>query len=74
MGHIRDLPKSGITLQKNIKTSKKQQNKLNTQSTLAKCIGIDPYHAWKAQYELLPGKEKMINDLKILAKNLTIFI
>lgn len=68
MGHIRDLPKSGMTIQKNIKTSKKQQNKLNTQSTLAKCIGIDPYHGWKAQYELLPGKEKMINELKILAK------
>ncbi|CAK8740836.1 DNA topoisomerase 1 [Sodalis praecaptivus] len=31
-------------------------------------MGIDPYHGWKAQYEVLPGKEKVVTELKALAE------
>lgn len=37
-------------------------------------MGIDPYHDWKANYQILPGKEKVVAELKSLAKNLTMFI
>ena len=32
-------------------------------------MGVDPYHGWKAQYEILPGKEKVVAELKALAEN-----
>ena len=31
-------------------------------------MGIDPYNDWAAQYEILPGKEKVVNELVKLAK------
>ena len=31
-------------------------------------MGIDPYHDWKANYQILPGKEKVVAELKSLAK------
>ena len=37
-------------------------------------MGIDPYHDWKANYQILPGKEKVVAELKSLAKNPIIFI
>ena len=27
-------------------------------NALVKRMGIDPYHDWKANYQILPGKEK----------------
>lgn len=32
-------------------------------------MGVDPYHGWKAHYEILPGKEKVVAELKSLAEN-----
>ncbi|EFE94688.1 DNA topoisomerase I [Serratia odorifera DSM 4582] len=32
-------------------------------------MGVDPYHGWKAHYEILPGKEKVVAELKNLAEN-----
>ena len=32
-------------------------------------MGVDPDHGWKAKYEILPGKEKVIEELRRLAKD-----
>ena len=32
-------------------------------------MGVDPEHGWKAKYEILPGKEKVIEELRRLAKD-----
>ena len=32
-------------------------------------MGIDPEHSWKANYKILPGKEKVVNELKKFAKD-----
>ena len=31
-------------------------------------MGIDPENGWKADYKILPGKEKVVEELKQLAK------
>lgn len=66
IGHIRDLPTFNST---NKKTSnlKKKKTKLDMQRTLVSRMGIDPYNSWEAQYEILPGKEQIVAELKALA-------
>ena len=32
-------------------------------------MGIDPSKSWKANYQILPGKEKVVDELRKLAKN-----
>src|SRR5690606_9849277 len=32
-------------------------------------MGVDPEHDWDAEYEVLPGKEKVVEELKRLAKS-----
>jgi DNA topoisomerase-1 len=32
-------------------------------------MGIDPGHGWKANYQILPGKEKVVSELQKLAAN-----
>ncbi|KAF5277954.1 hypothetical protein FQR65_LT15843 [Abscondita terminalis] len=32
-------------------------------------MGVDPEHGWKAKYEVLPGKENVVAELKKLAKD-----
>lgn len=84
IGHIRDLPTSGANktpvdakkrAQEAAKTRKMspeekaihKRKKARTQ--LVKRMGIDPENNWKAHYEILPGKEKVVNELKRLAKD-----
>jgi DNA topoisomerase-1 len=31
-------------------------------------MGVDPWHDWDAHYEVLPGKEKVVSELKQLAE------
>ncbi|WP_235363408.1 type I DNA topoisomerase, partial [Serratia marcescens] len=38
-------------------------------AALVNRMGVDPYHGWKAHYEILPGKEKVVAELKSLAEN-----
>ncbi|MGF7452331.1 type I DNA topoisomerase [Pasteurella bettyae] len=77
VGHIRDLPTAGTaTGEKNkpvstkgLSTEQKQAIKAEKeQKALVKRMGIDPYHGWKANYQILPGKEKVVAELKSLAK------
>ena len=32
-------------------------------------MGVDPKNGWAARYEVLPGKEKVVDELKKLAKS-----
>lgn len=78
VGHIRDLPTAGSSsgekskpistkgLSAQQKLAIKQEKERNA---LVKRMGIDPYHDWQANYQILPGKEKVVSELKSLAKN-----
>ncbi|MEA9389427.1 type I DNA topoisomerase [Acerihabitans sp. TG2] len=69
VGHIRDLPTSGSTASKKTTDApKKKKVKSDAQTALVNRMGIDPFHDWKAHYEVLPGKEKVVSELKALAE------
>ncbi|MCZ6829652.1 MAG: type I DNA topoisomerase [Gammaproteobacteria bacterium] len=84
VGHIRDLPTAGSgknsadpkerarQAAKTRKMSPKQKathKKKKAREQLIKRMGIDPDQGWKAQYEILPGKEKVVSELQRLAKD-----
>lgn len=71
VGHIRDLPTSGqgksdTTTKKVATTTLTPEQK--AQWALIKKMGVDPYHGWQADYQILPGKEKVVSELQKLAK------
>ncbi|WP_394179373.1 type I DNA topoisomerase [Marinomonas posidonica] len=82
VGHIRDLP-SGKTATSTPQERAKQaaltrkmspEEKLEYKSRksrkqLIARMGVDPENNWHANYEVLPGKEKVVDELKRLAKN-----
>ncbi len=57
IGHIRDLPTSGGGKGK----------KSPAANPLVARMGVDPDNHWQAHYEVLPGKEKVVAELKSLA-------
>ncbi|GGD74237.1 type I DNA topoisomerase [Lacimicrobium alkaliphilum] len=79
VGHIRDLPTKALGKV----PAKKPAKELKTLSDakreaylreheyrkLVDRMGIDPQNDWEAHYEVLSGKEKVVNELKKLAKN-----
>lgn len=83
IGHIRDLPTGKSTVAVDTKERAKQAaltRKLSpddkaahkaskSRQQLIARMGIDPEHGWKAHYEILPGKEKVVSELKKLAKD-----
>ncbi|ANZ22498.1 DNA topoisomerase I subunit omega [Buchnera aphidicola (Diuraphis noxia)] len=64
IGHIRDLFTKKTKKRDGIKKSSSMLNKKNN---LIYQIGIDPYKNWKAEYHILPGKEKIVTELKKIA-------
>ena len=71
VGHIRDLPVSGSS-HRNEKTSKdkaEKKVKRSEKQILVDRMSVDPYNGWKAHYEILPGKERVVDELKKLAKD-----
>ena len=76
IGHIRDLPTSGSTAAKEpVKRGKAAAGegpalspKEKAKRQLINRMGVDPEHGWKAKYEILPGKEKVVEELRRLAK------
>ncbi|WP_373819064.1 type I DNA topoisomerase [Glaesserella sp.] len=80
VGHIRDLPTSGgeksetaekakIVSTKDMTVEQKASIKSEKErNALVKRMGVDPYHDWQANYQILPGKEKVVSELKSLAK------
>ena len=83
VGHIRDLPTSGGASKSDPKERARQAaltrkmspeekavyKKKKAHDQLINRMGIDPDHEWKASYEVLPGKEKVVEELQRLAKN-----
>ena len=76
VGHIRDLPKKGTgvskrsSIPKNISPEEKARLKtLNERKRLVRRMGIDPDNGWDADWQIIPGKEKVLKDLKKAAKN-----
>src|SRR6185503_5048041 len=77
-GHIRDLPAGGDREDSNDKTQVKKRPKPlpkaaaarekatleRARSNLVRRMGIDPDHDWKARYEIVPGKEKILRELQ----------
>ncbi len=76
IGHIRDLPTSGSasTAKEPAKRGKSAAEapalspKEKAKRQLFARMGVDPEHGWKAHYEILPGKEKVVEELRRLAK------
>jgi len=78
IGHIRDLPTSGSgsTAKEPAKRGKAAAGEAPALSPKEKSkrqlfarMGVDPEHGWKAKYEILPGKEKVVEELRRLAKD-----
>ena len=74
VGHVRDLPTGGgaKTTEKKPATRTKlteEQKAEKAQSALINRMGVDPEHDWVAHYEVLPGKEHVVAELKKLAKD-----
>ncbi|MCP4598204.1 type I DNA topoisomerase [Neptuniibacter sp.] len=82
VGHIRDLPTSGSTKKSDPKErarqaaitrkmspdQKAEHKKKKAREQLIGRMGIDPDKGWDPYYEVLPGKEKVVDELKRLAK------
>ena len=84
VGHIRDLPTAGsgksaadpkerarqAAITRKMKPAQKAAHKKKkSREQLVRRMGIDPDKGWSARYEVLPGKEKVVNELKKLAKD-----
>ena len=83
VGHIRDLPTSGsgapvdtkaraaaaAITRKMAPEEKVAYKKSKAKQQLVKRMGIDPENHWAANYQILPGKEKVVAELKKLAKD-----
>jgi DNA topoisomerase-1 len=78
IGHIRDLPTSGSAsaAKEPVKRGKAAAGEAPALSPKEKAkrqlvarMGVDPEHGWKAKYEILPGKEKVVEELRRLAKD-----
>lgn len=82
IGHIRDLPTAGSSkadpkerakaaaLTRKMDPEKKAAyKKKKSHEQLIKRMGIDPEHNWDAEYQILPGKEKVVAELQMLAAN-----
>ena len=76
VGHIRDLPKGKSktpakrnVLPKDISAEEKEiLKKINKRKADVKRWGIDPENGWKGIYEIIPGKEKVVKELRAAAK------
>ena len=82
VGHIRDLPKGGGSKTVNTKLraaeaaktrkmkpeEKAAYKKSKARKQLITRMGINPDRGWEARYEILPNKEKVVSELKKLAK------
>ena len=82
VGHIRDLPTSGsgtpadpraraaaaAKTRKMAPAEKAKYKKKKAKQQLVNRMGINPDADWKANYQILPGKEKVVTELQKIAK------
>ncbi|QFQ32457.1 type I DNA topoisomerase [Buchnera aphidicola (Aphis fabae)] len=64
IGHVRDLLNNQSKKRKKTKSSFLEHHE---KKLLIQQMGIDPYKNWNVEYHILPGKEKIINELKNIA-------
>ncbi len=78
VGHVRDLPTAGqssgakaaaISTKGMSPEEKARIKKEKDRKSLIKKMGINPYNEWEANYQILPGKEKVVAELQKLAKD-----
>lgn len=83
VGHIRDLPVSGsgkpvdakaraaaaAKTRKMAPEKREAHKKAQSKRALFARMGINPEKDWEANYEILPGKEKVVTELKKFAKD-----
>ena len=77
VGHIRDLPVGGKAGgrgrrtapggQKATARTSPEERQRRARRQLVRRMGVDPENGWRATYEVLPGKEKVVGELKRLA-------
>lgn len=81
IGHIRDLPTSGrsrpVDAKERARTAaltrkmdpaeREAHRQRKARQQLINRMGVDPENGWMAQYEILPGKEKVVEELRRLA-------
>jgi len=82
IGHIRDLPtgaskapvdpkaraQAAAATRKMSVEEKAAHKERKSGEQLITRMGVDPENGWRANYEILPGKEKVIDELRRLAK------
>ncbi len=73
IGHIRDLPVSAAQAAKpassaarGLSDEEKEKRKI---TNLIRVMGVDPENGWQAHYVILPGKHKVLKELKQLAES-----
>ena len=79
VGHVRDLPTKALGQVEPKKPAKELKALSEEERTeylrnyeyrkLVDRMGVDPQQDWKAHYQVLQGKEKVVNELKKLAKD-----
>ena len=83
VGHIRDLPTKSPPGSADPKTRALEAAKVRKmepedkviykqargRQQLVRRMGIDPENDWRADYQILPGKEKVVEELRRLAKD-----
>lgn len=84
VGHIRDLPTSGgpkksvdtkarakaAAETKKLSPEERERNKkIKAHEKLIERMGINPNNGWEARYQILPGKEKIVDELTRLAES-----
>jgi DNA topoisomerase-1 len=78
VGHVRDLPTAGqstgtkkaaVSTKGMSAKEKARIKKEKYRKALIKEMGINPYQDWEANYQILPGKEKVVSELQKLAKD-----
>ena len=77
VGHIRDLPvggKGGARERRAAPAGRKKaarttpaERRRQARRQLVRRMGVDPDNGWRAIYEVVPGKEKVVGELKRLA-------
>ena len=78
VGHIRDLPAGGKGTRpggrgkdaaggRTAKRKSPADPKARARRQLVQRMGVDPDRGWRATYEVVPGKEKVVGELKKLA-------
>ncbi len=78
VGHIRDLPASGkgsrsrgagrdAAGRRKAARKRPADPQARARRQLVQRMGVDPDRGWRATYEIVPGKEKVVGELKKLA-------